>query len=76
MGRLQIALPTEILEHLKDITASEQRSPREQIEYFVIRAVRETERASPKTNCPGDYNTGAVNAPKNPPAEGDSNGAL
>jgi hypothetical protein len=41
MNRLQVSLPAPILELIKDIATSERRTPREQIEFFVIQAVRE-----------------------------------
>jgi hypothetical protein len=41
MNRLQVSLPAPILELIKDIAANERRSPRQQIEFFVIQAVRE-----------------------------------
>jgi hypothetical protein len=41
MNRLQICLPAEVLAMLRNIAADERRTPKEQIEFFVIQAVRE-----------------------------------
>jgi hypothetical protein len=49
MNRLQICLPAEVLAMLRNIAADERRTPKEQIEFFVIQAVRERGR---RDRCP------------------------
>jgi hypothetical protein len=40
MDRIQIGLPVDVMEEIQEIAFTEHRSPRQQIEYYVMLAVR------------------------------------
>jgi hypothetical protein len=41
MDRIFIGLPAEVLERVRDIAARERRSPKQQLEFIIIQAMRE-----------------------------------
>jgi hypothetical protein len=57
--RVHITLPEDIVARLQEHAYQERRPPKEQIEWFVIQAVRGLDRAE-KNDSPGVSGTGGV----------------
>jgi hypothetical protein len=52
MDRLQISLPTQAWDRIKNIAYSERRSPKQQIEYWVLEALHEHEKITRPDTSP------------------------
>jgi hypothetical protein len=57
MDRIQIALPVDVMEEIQEIALDENRSPKQQIEHYVMKAVRAAQRQRQRSLVTADSAT-------------------